>query len=121
MSSLCVQNFNSAPSSMPKLLPIIHFPQVNPLVPGLKTAELTSFVIVYRLFNTWNGQFCTRTSSDLLETISFNLIFTEIQFKNASCVGFVVAGTKVSFSGNFLHHKFKQLLSLSETSHRGEI
>ena len=128
MSSLYVLNFNSAPSSMPKLQPIIHFPQVNSLVPGLKLlqvgkkiAELTSFIIVYRSFNTCNGRFCSRTWSDLLGTISFNLIFTEIQFKNVIGVGFVVAGTKLSFSGNFLHHKFTQLLSLSAISHRREI
>ena len=39
MSSLCVPNFDSAPSSMPKLYPISHFPRVNPLVPGLKLLE----------------------------------------------------------------------------------
>ena len=39
MSSLCVPNFDSAPSSMPKLQPINHFPQVNPLVPGVKLLE----------------------------------------------------------------------------------
>ena len=36
MSSLCVPNFDSAPSSVPRLQSIIHFPQLNPLVPGLK-------------------------------------------------------------------------------------
>ena len=40
MSSLCVPNFNSALSSMPKLSAIIHFPQVNPLAPGLATWEV---------------------------------------------------------------------------------
>ena len=30
MSSLYVPNFDSAPLSMPKLGPIIHFPQVDP-------------------------------------------------------------------------------------------
>ena len=39
MTSLSVLNFVSAPSCMPKLEPIIHFPQVNPLVPGLKLLE----------------------------------------------------------------------------------
>ena len=39
MSSLCVPNFDSVPSSMPKLQPINHFPQVNPLVPGVKLLE----------------------------------------------------------------------------------
>ena len=39
MTSLCVPNFDSAPSSMPKLQPINHFPQVNPLVPGVKLLE----------------------------------------------------------------------------------
>ena len=39
MSSLCVRNFDSAPSSMPKLQQIIHFPQVNALVPGLNLLE----------------------------------------------------------------------------------
>ena len=38
MSSLCMPNFDSVPSRMPKLQLIIHFPQVNPLVPGLKGA-----------------------------------------------------------------------------------
>ena len=32
MSSLCVPNFDSAPLSMPKLEPIIHFPQVDPML-----------------------------------------------------------------------------------------
>ena len=36
MSSLCVPNFNLVPSSIPKLLLIFHFPQANPLAPGLK-------------------------------------------------------------------------------------
>ena len=31
--------FDSVPSPMPKLWPINHFPQVNPLVPGLKLLE----------------------------------------------------------------------------------
>ena len=39
MSSLSVPNFDSVPSSMPKLWPINHFLQVNPLVPGLKLLE----------------------------------------------------------------------------------
>ena len=39
MSSLCAPNLYSAPSSMPQLQAIIHFPQVNPLVPGLKLLE----------------------------------------------------------------------------------
>ena len=39
MSSLYVPNFDSAPLSMPKLEPTIHFPRVNPLVPGLKLLE----------------------------------------------------------------------------------
>ena len=39
MSSLGVRNFDSAPSSMPKLQQIIHFPQVNALVPGLNVLE----------------------------------------------------------------------------------
>ena len=39
MTSLCVPNFDSAPSSMPRFWPINHFPQVNPLVPGLKLLE----------------------------------------------------------------------------------
>ena len=38
-----VLNFVSAPSCMPKLEPIIHFPQVNPLVPGLKLLEGVCF------------------------------------------------------------------------------
>ena len=40
MTCLCVPNFDSAPSSMPKLWPINHFPKENPLVPGLKLREL---------------------------------------------------------------------------------
>ena len=40
MSSLCVSNFDLAPSSMPNLQPIIHFPLVNPLVPGLTLLEV---------------------------------------------------------------------------------
>ena len=43
MTSLSVLNFVSAPSCMPKLEPIIHFPQVNPLVPGLKLLERVCF------------------------------------------------------------------------------
>ena len=43
MTSLSVLNFVSAPSCMPKLEPIIHFPQVNPLVPGLKLLEGVCF------------------------------------------------------------------------------
>ena len=43
MTSLSVLNFVSAPSFMPKLEPIIHFPQVNPLVPGLKVLEGVCF------------------------------------------------------------------------------
>ena len=39
MSSLCVPDFDSALSSVPKLKLIIHFPQVNALVPGLKLLE----------------------------------------------------------------------------------
>ena len=39
MSSLSVPTFDSVPSPMPKLWPINHFPQVNPLVPGLKLLE----------------------------------------------------------------------------------
>ena len=42
MSSLGVPNFYSAQPSMPKLWPIIHFPQVNVLVPsGLKLLTFT--------------------------------------------------------------------------------
>ena len=44
MSSLRVTNFDSVPSSVPKLQPIIHFPQVNPLVPGLKLLEIVRSV-----------------------------------------------------------------------------
>ena len=33
-------NFNSAPSSMPKLYPISYFPHLNPLVPGVKLLEV---------------------------------------------------------------------------------
>ena len=40
MTCLCVPDFDSAPSSMPKLWPINHFPKENPLVPGLKLREL---------------------------------------------------------------------------------
>ena len=36
MSSLYVPIFDSAPSSIVELYPIIHFPQVNAVVPGLK-------------------------------------------------------------------------------------
>ena len=43
MTSLSVLTFVSAPSFMPKLEPIIHFPQVNPLVPGLKLLEGVCF------------------------------------------------------------------------------
>ena len=39
MSSLCVPNVDSAPSSMPNLWQIIHFPQANALVPGLNLLE----------------------------------------------------------------------------------
>ena len=39
MSSLCMANFDSAPSSMRKLQQIIHFRQVNALVPGLNLLE----------------------------------------------------------------------------------
>ena len=44
MSSLCVPNFDdSALSSMPKIQPIIYFPLVNALVPGLKLLETVFF------------------------------------------------------------------------------
>ena len=43
VSSLRVPNSHSAPSSMPKLEPINHFPQENALVPGLKLLEGAPF------------------------------------------------------------------------------
>ena len=43
MSFLCVPNFNLVLSSMPKLQSIIHFSQVNALVPGLKLLEDEQF------------------------------------------------------------------------------
>ena len=36
-------NFDPVRSSIPKLTPIIHFLQVNPLVPGLKLLESFAF------------------------------------------------------------------------------
>ena len=45
MSSLCVPNVDSAPSSMPNLWQIIHFPQANALVPGLNL--LRSLLITF--------------------------------------------------------------------------
>ena len=39
VSYLCVPNFDSLPSSVLKLWPIIHFPQVSPLALGLKLLE----------------------------------------------------------------------------------
>ena len=39
MSSLYMPNFDPVASSMPKLKPIFHFLQVNPLVQGLKLLE----------------------------------------------------------------------------------
>ena len=42
MSYLNMPNFVSTPSSMPKLEPTTHFPQVNPLAPGLKLLEIPS-------------------------------------------------------------------------------
>ena len=47
MSSLCVPNFDSVPASMPKLQPINHFPQVNPLVPGVKLLEYFKTLIKF--------------------------------------------------------------------------
>ena len=40
MSSLCLPNFDSAPSSIPKKKQIIYFLQVNALVPGLNLLEV---------------------------------------------------------------------------------
>ena len=50
VSSLCVPNFDSVPSSMPTLKPRIHFPQVKKktLVPGLKLLEF--FWFAYNIF-----------------------------------------------------------------------
>ena len=65
MSSLCGPNFNPAPSSMPKLLSIIHFPHVNPLVPGLKLLEKMKKAIhakqpgLKKIFMDWPRNFQT--------------------------------------------------------------
>ena len=51
MDSLCVPNSDSAPlSSMPKLQPINHFRQVNPLIPRLKLLELIKLELNSRVF-----------------------------------------------------------------------
>ena len=41
MSSLLVPNFDSTPSSMPKLKLIFHFPQVNPLALDLNYLSMS--------------------------------------------------------------------------------